>query len=129
MKRTFFIIASVTALLVILCHATAFSADVKEEKEERRLNVAKPEKKFLPAGFTMKAAVSSGYDSNPNLTLLKKGDVFEEFLFNLGSDLITKRAIPEPAKSINNDKTIFFHINNMQPFYTFTPKKSKKMLQ
>lgn len=83
MKRIFRIFVFML-LLACWLGVRAEAAEVKEEKEERRLNIIKPEKKFLPAGLTIKTAVFGGYDSNPNLAPERKGDIFEEFLFSLG---------------------------------------------
>ena len=84
MRHPFFTLVFISILVGFLGIGTAFSVEMKEEQQERLLNPAKPEKKILPSGLTMKASVSGGYDTNPNLSPLKKGDIFEEFLFNLG---------------------------------------------
>jgi len=101
MKRSLFLSSIIIFALCFLIPGSAFAqAQVREEKEERRLQQVPLEKKFLPAGLTAKASLSSGYDSNVNLSPVKKGDIFEEFLFNLGYG---KRLLNKLRFSFNYD--------------------------
>jgi hypothetical protein len=85
MKRLLFLRSIIIFVFCFLITGSVFAqAQVREEKEERGLKQVPLEKKFLPPGLTVKASFSAGYDSNVNLSPQKKGDIFEEFLFNLG---------------------------------------------
>ncbi len=101
MKHLLFSRSTIIFAACFLITGSAFAqAQVREEKEERRLQQVPLEKKFLPPGLTAKASVFAGYDSNVNLSPLKKGDIFEEFLFNLGYG---KRLLNKLRFSFNYD--------------------------
>jgi hypothetical protein len=57
--------------------------EIKEEKEEKTLEVEKLRKMPPTYKLSSEAAIFSGYDSNVNLSPISKGDVFEEFLYSL----------------------------------------------
>ena len=101
MKRLLFLRSIIIFAVCLLIPGSAFSqAQTREEKEERGLQQVPLEKKFLPPGLTAKASLSAGYDSNVNLSPVKKGDIFEEFLFNLG---YAKRLLNKLRFSFNYD--------------------------
>lgn len=60
----------------------AFS-DIKEEKQEKTLEIEKLQKRPLTYKLSSTAGLFSGYDSNVNLSPTSKGDLFEEFLYSL----------------------------------------------
>jgi len=83
MRRTCIIMTGVF-LIISLLSIRGYSQVIKEEKEERVSALKKMQVKPLVSEPYLRVSVFAGYDSNADLTPLKKGDIFEEFLLSAG---------------------------------------------
>ena len=84
MKSKYIIRGGAFVCLVVFFLTTSnLFAQTLDDKREMNMDIRKLQKK-APAPFklTTSAAAFFGYDSNVNLSPLKKGDLFEEFLFS-----------------------------------------------
>ena len=83
MRRIYIFSASIFLLLNLLA-TVSLAQVVREEKEEKVTGIKKFQVKPPVNAPYFRVGVFSGYDSNAELTPLKKGDIFEEFLLSAG---------------------------------------------
>ncbi len=70
-------------LLLWLFFPYGVFCQLPQEREERPLREEKLYQPTPTSKFSHRAGVFVGYDSNPRLSLERKGDVFEEFVYSL----------------------------------------------
>jgi len=81
--RKFYILGMTILLIFSLCLTNIFAQDIREEREEKteatKIMQTKPTQDYK---FSSRINLFFGYDSNANLSPLKKGDFFEQFIYS-----------------------------------------------
>lgn len=78
-----FLVMVVICLGFILSRREYIYPQVKEEKEEKVLEVQRLRRRPPAYKLSQRAGLFFGYDSNVNLGTFRKGDIFEEFLYSV----------------------------------------------
>ncbi|MCM8787898.1 MAG: hypothetical protein NC935_07620, partial [Candidatus Omnitrophica bacterium] len=116
-------------LFIFLLNVFLFQSNIfcqqKEEKEEQSLETFRLPKFIFFDDLSLRTAIFGGYDSNVNLSKLRKGDIFQEFLFQ--GDF--SKMITEDFKFLFNydldvlNYSEFTDASNILNHFTFTLQK------